>query len=306
MVRLSHRDGGLDDTPLARLAARQHGTVSTRQLRRLGYTERMVARLVAQGWLHRLHRGVYAVGHRRLSVKGRWMAAVLACGPDAVLSHRAAAALHELRTTPGMIDVTVPKHRHVPGLRCHRSRCLRPPDRTVIDGIPVTSLHRTLLDMASLERDQRLRSLLEAAQRRELLRPTQLDELIARSRGHRGAMPLKRALDELHGEAPWTQSALEQRFLELIREAGFPDPQTNVVVDGVVVDCFWPRHNLVVELDGYAFHRSRRSFEEDRRKDIRHALAGRRSMRITQAGLARGVRDVGALLSAAPGVARDP
>jgi very-short-patch-repair endonuclease len=306
VVRLSVRSGRFGNTPLAKLADRQHGTVATWQLLRLGYTEHVIRRLVAAGWLHRIHRGVYAVGHARLSVKARWMAAVLACGPDAILSHGAAAALHELRAAPGVIDVTTPGQRRVPGIRCHRSRCLQPSDRTVIDGIPVTSIGRTLLDEAESLSHQRLRTIVEAAQRRDLLDSRKLDPLLARSTGHRGATPLQQALNALHEQAPWTQSELERRFLELVRDAGLPEPQCNVVVDGVVVDCFWPRHNLVVELDGYAFHRSRRSFEEDRRKDIRHALAGRRSVRITRAGLSRGVEDLGALLSAAPGAAPGP
>ena len=290
------------------MAARQHGTVATWQLLRLGYTEHVIRRLVAEGWLHPVHRGVYAVGHRRLSVKGRWMAAVLACGPDALLSHRAAAALHELRTAPGMIDVTAATNRAVPGVRCHRSRSLRKPDRTVVDGIPVTSLNRTLLDMATVEHHQRLRSMLEAVQRRELLRPSQLEELLERSTGHRGVTPLKRALAELHEQAPWTQSQLERDFLELIREAGLPEPQTNVIVDGFPVDCFWPQHNLVVELDGYDFHRGKRSFEDDRVKDAAHTLAGRRSIRVTGARVYDGRRqllaDLRALLSAGPAAAR--
>lgn len=303
MVRLTVHSGRFDNTPLAELAARQHGTVATWQLLRLGYSEHVIRRLVADGWLHRLHRGAYAVGHTRLSVKARWMAAVLACGPDAVLSHAAAAALHELQRAPGMIDVTTPTQRTVPGIRCHRSRCPHTSDRTVTDGIPVTTVNRTLLDQAERLSRQRLRTMVEAAQRRDLLDGRKLEALLARTTGHRGAEPLKRVLSELHEQAPWIQSVLEQRFLELIREAGLPDPQTNVVVDGVVVDCFWPQHNLVVELDGYAFHRGRRSFEQDRRRDIGHALAGRRSIRITQAGLTRGVRDLGALISAGPGAA---
>ncbi len=243
----------------------------------------MIQGLVAKGWLHRLHRGVYAVGHSRLTVRGRWMAAVLACGPDAVLSHRAAAALHELRTAPGLIEVTALTNRAIPGIRCHRSRCLGRSDRTTIDGIPVTSVNRTLLDIAAQERPQRLRSILETVQRQERLRPRQLDELLAHSAGHRGVTPLRQALSALHDEAPWTQSVLEQRFLELLRDAGLPEPRTNVLVDGELVDCFWPEHNLVVELDSYGFHRGRRQFEQDRAKDTRHTLAGRRSARITQA-----------------------
>jgi very-short-patch-repair endonuclease len=233
------------------------------------------------------------------------MAAVLACGPLAVLSHRAAAALHELRTAPSTIEVTTPKHRAVTGLACHTSRCLTVRDRTVVDGIPVTSINRTLLDIAAGLHRQRLRSTLEAVQRRNLLRPEQLNDLLERSNGHRAVTPLRTVLAELHDEAPWTQSKLEQRFLELIRDAGLPEPQTNVLVDGELVDCFWPEHNLVVELDGYGFHRGKRQFELDRAKDTKHTLAGRRSARITRARVEHEplemLNDVSALLGRATG-----
>jgi very-short-patch-repair endonuclease len=156
-------------------------------------------------------------------------------------------------------------------------------DRTWLDGIAVTSIERTVLDLAEVLSGQRLRSALEAAQRRDLLDPAKLNALLARSNGRRGVTPLRHALRDLHDEAPWTQSGMEQRALELVRDADLPEPQTNVLVDGVLVDFYWPEHNLVVELDGYAFHRSRRQFEADRAKDTRHALAGRRSARFTHA-----------------------
>lgn len=281
--------GHQDDIRLAKLAARQHGVVSWWQLRALGYSKRAIYLRCKSGHLHRIYRGVYGVGHTRLSVKGRWMAAVLACGPDAVLSHGAAAALWELQNAPsGKIDVTSTSRHAIRGVRCHFSRTpLHPDDRTIIDGIPVTSISRTLLDQAEVLRHQRLRSTVEAAQRRDLLDSRKLDPLLERSFGRRGVTPLRRVLSELHDEAPWTQSHLEQRFLELIRDAGLPEPRTNVIVDGELVDCFWPQHNLVVELDSFGFHRSKRSFEDDRRKDTRHTLAGRRSMRVTRARVER-------------------
>jgi hypothetical protein len=289
---------------LAELAARQHGVVATRQLLTLGYSDKRIMALVANGWLHRLHRGVFAVGHTRLTVRGRWMAAVLACGPDAVLSHRSGAALHDLRPIPGgNIDVTA-RNRHVhPRIRCHRARSLPQQDRTTIDAIPVTSIERTLLDIAPAYSQQRLRSTLEAAQRRDLIDSRRFEALLARSRGHRGRSPLKRALAELHDEAPWTQSRLERDFLELVRDAGLPEPLTNVFVDGELVDVYWPAHNLVVELDSYDYHRDRRSFEDDRRKDAKHLLAGRRSIRVTGTRLAHErqalLRDLSALLACA-------
>jgi very-short-patch-repair endonuclease len=283
-MRVTSSEAQLVDAPLARLAGRQHGVIATWQLFTLGYPHHRIAVLVRNGWLHRLHRGAYAVGHARLSAKGRWMAAVLACGPDAVLSHRAAAALHDLQRIPsGKIDVTAHSSRVHPGVRCHTSRCLPDQDRTLIDGIPVTSVERTLLDLALTYSRQRLRSTIEAAERRDLLDRGRFDSLLARSTGQRGAAPLKRALAELRDEAPWTQSGLERDFLELIREAGLPEPRTNVLVDGELVDVYWPANNLVVELDSYDYHRSRRSFEGDRRKDTKHTLAGRRSIRVTGA-----------------------
>jgi very-short-patch-repair endonuclease len=161
-------------------------------------------------------------------------------------------------------------------------RLAAPEDCTRIDGIPVTSLARTLLDLAEVLSPRRLRSVLEAAQRREILDFGSLHSLLERSTGRRGCALLRSALDELGETAPWAQSVLEQRFLEHIREAGLPEPQTNVIVDGYLVDCFWPEHNLVVELDSYGYHRSRQAFEDDRRRDAAHALAGRRSLRITR------------------------
>jgi hypothetical protein len=242
--------------------------------------------MVAKGLLHREYRGVYAVGHARLTLRGRWMAAVLACGRGAVLSHRAAAALWELRQPPsGPIDVTAPGRvrRGRAGIRLHSVRRLDAAHATALDGIPVTSLPRTLLDHAEVASAQQLRLAVEAAQRRDLLDPSALKQLMQDSPGRHGLRPLGAALAALSDEAPWTQSELEIRFLALTRAAGLPPPQCNVVVEGILVDFFWPRHRLVVEVDGYAFHKSRQSFEADRRRDAKLQLAGLRVLRATQA-----------------------
>jgi len=213
--------------------------------------------------------------------------AVLACGCDAALSYHAAGALWELRAAPtGPIDVTALGRRSHPGIRCHIARTLDPRDHTTIDGIPVTSLNRTLLDLAEVLSPQRLRSMLEAAQRRDLINPEALNALLARSPGRRGVKPLRAALALLHDEAPWTQSELERRFLELIRTAGLPEPQANVVVEGFVVDFFWPVQRLVVEVDGYRFHKTKRSFEEDRQRDATLQIAAVRVLRVTHQRIA--------------------
>jgi very-short-patch-repair endonuclease len=308
---LAYEYGKSGDTRLAALAAAQHGVVATRQLLNVGYSHHAIHTRMAAGRLHRLHRGVYAVGHTRISMRGRWLAAVLACGPHSFLSHRTAAALHDLRArTTGEIDVTAPsKHRFdtdADAVRCHVSRRpLHPADTTTVDAIPVTSVPRTLLDLAETLGPQQLRSTLEAAQRQDLLNFLALDALIARSPGRHGIRPLTEALSHLRDEAPWTQSELERRFLELIRDAGLPEPQCNVIVDGVVVDFYWPQHELIVEVDGYRFHKTKRSFEEDRRRDARHAVGGRRVIRATHARIVHGPRsllaDLVSLLSAGPG-----
>jgi very-short-patch-repair endonuclease/predicted transcriptional regulator of viral defense system len=290
------------DVELAALAARQYGVVATRQVLELGFSRHQISRRVNKALLHRFRRGVYAVGHTRLTFRGRWMGFLLACGDLAVLSHHAAAALHDLRTVPtGLVDVTVPSPRHVSGVRCHAVRTLDPRDVTVIDGIPVTTVDRVLLDQADVVSRQRLRTLLEAAQRRDLLDAKRLRRLIARSPGRRGIPPLTAVLDELHDEAPWTQSELERRFLELIRAGGLTEPEVNVVVDGELVDFHWPGHHLVVEVDGYRFHKTRDAFEADRRRDTKLKIAGLDVIRVTHRRIADDVpalvRELRALLS---------
>jgi predicted transcriptional regulator of viral defense system len=288
-----------DGSPLAKLAARQHGAVAWGQLRALGFSGNEITKLVHRGYLIRLYRGVYAVGHDRLTVRGRWMAAVLACGETAVLSHRSATSLWDLANVPsGPIDVTGLTGRRVPGIRCRRARTIHPDDRTIIDGIPVTSLPRTLLDQAQTLHRQRLRTLVEQVQRRGLLNLLALDALLSRSNGRKGAAALRAVLDELHDEAPWTQSELERHFLEFVRTYRLPEPRTNVLIDGILVDCFWPEYNLVAELDGYRFHTGHRSFESDRHKGITHVRAGRRSINITQRMITRGARALRADLEA--------
>jgi Protein of unknown function (DUF559) len=280
---------------LAELAAGQHGVVATWQLAALDFTASAVSRRVQAGRPHRVFTGVYAVGHTRLPLNGRWMAAVLTFGPEAVLSHRAAAALWELRPrTTGPIDVTVPANgrRSRTGIRLHNVRSLGPCDRAELDGIPVTSPPRTLLDYAETANRQQLRLAIEAADRRQLFDGKALDALLERSPGRLGRPALRAALAEIRGPAPWTRSELERRFLALIREAGVPEPHANVLVAGFLVDLFWPGAGLVVELDGFESHRTRKAFESDRRRDAKLQLAGHPVVRVTQRRIEHASRDV--------------
>ena len=241
---------------------------------------------VAGSQLHRLHRGVYAVGHRKLTLKGIWMAAVLACGPGAGLSHRAALGVWDLmRTESGLIDVTVPGRtgrRGPGGVRVHRSKLLQDGDVTEVDGVPVTSLAWTMVDFAAIASQQQVRSVLEAMERRRLYIGRELDDLLERTPNRKGVKTLRRAIADLTGPAPWHQSVLEETFHELIRRSDLPDYEANVLVEGELVDAVWRAERVIVELDGFAFHKSRSKFEADRRRDAKLQVAGYRVLRITQ------------------------
>ncbi len=270
---------------IAALAARQHGVVSIAQLLALGLSHKAVWDWVQAGHLHRLYRGVYAVGHRRLTPHGRWMAAVLACGPGAALSHRAALALWQLRShSSGPIDVTVAARGRTgfAGIRVHCARTFDPTDRAIIDAIPVTTVARALLDYAETASASDLRHAVEAAERRELLDARQVADVLARSPGRHGVKALRAAITAHTGEAPWTRSELERRVLTLVRAAGLPEPQCNVFLYGELVDFYWPQFRLVLEADSWGFHRTRAQFEKDRRRDALFLTKNIRVLRITQ------------------------
>ncbi len=265
---------------LAELASAQHGVVAASQLKALGFTVRQIRTRRENGRLHPIHRGTYAVGHTRLSIHARWMAAVLACAPEAVLSHHDAAALWDLRPVPaGATHVTVATcaRRAQRGIVVHTARELAAADRAVVDGIPVTAVPRTLLDLAAVVPFQRLRLLLEAAERRDLLDGRALASAVLRHFGHHGCPALRRALAETFKDGrdvPWTQSLDERRLLAACRAAGLPEPRCNVFLHGFLVDMHWERQGVVVEVDSWTFHKTRARFEEDRRKRDALTAAG--------------------------------
>ncbi len=202
------------------------------------------------------------------------MAAVLALGPGAVLSHRAAAALHELAGAGPAIDVTVPRRaRRRPGMRVHQARALDPRDTTSVQGIPVTSIPRTLLDLAGILPPTQLQRAYGKAERLRVLDVRAIEQLLDRSNGRRAVATLRDLVAYDPSHAAEASSELELRFLDLIREAGLPPPQVNVLVEGFVVDAYWPSARLVVELQGYAFHSDRSAFERDHARLARLKLA---------------------------------
>jgi hypothetical protein len=232
---------------IAAIAARQHGVVTVEQLREVGFDESAVHRAMRAGRLHRLHRGVYAVGHRSLSWRGRWLAAVLAAGDGAVLSHTSAAALWEyLRPIRGPVHVTLPaavRRKSRPGLQVHRSRTLTRLDVTRRHGIAVTTPARTIEDV---------RGTVEPYLFRRALRQAELA-------GHR--VPHLSAVKR-------SRSDLELLFLALCDDHDLPRPLVNHRVHGHRVDFFWPDHHLAVETDSWDYHRGSVAFEDDHDRDL--------------------------------------
>jgi very-short-patch-repair endonuclease len=272
---------------LAALATRQHGVVALWQLIALGLSRRTVTEWVASGRLHPVHRDVYALGHAAIALNGRLMAAVLACGPGAVVSHRTAAGLWGvLQDARSVIDVLAAANRRSrKGIAFHRVRRLHPDDRTEVDGIPVTSLARTLLDVAQVVPRRKLVYALEQAERLRILDLREINACMARSHGHRGIKRLRRAIEEIEPEAQHAHEGMERLFIAFCRRQELQMPVMNVVVEGLTVDALWAQQKLIVELDSWSHHRSKRAFEEDRRRDAPLKRAGYEVLRVTYSWL---------------------
>jgi very-short-patch-repair endonuclease len=269
------------DQAIAALAHRQHGVVATWQLRRLGLAKRAIQYRATVGRLHRIYHGVYAVGHRTLTRRGRWMAAVLTYGREAVLSHRTAGALWGIATGGWKIDVTTPHgKRSRGGIRHHEAR-LHPEDVSRCDGIAVTSVARTILDLAAILDHDALTRVIENADRAGLLKLGALERAIARRPRCRGVTRLRSILADYRG-APDLRSKNERFFRKLIAKAGLPEPQWNVLVSGILVDACWPQWKLIVEIDSRAFHASPSAFERDRVRDAELQKLGYRVLRVTE------------------------
>jgi hypothetical protein len=250
---------------LARIADRQHGLVTRVQALRAGVSHRQLGTRLRSGALIIEYRGVYRVGHRAPSVEARYLAAVLACGENALLCGLAAGhLLGLLKGRPPPPEVVAPTQRRVPGLKTRHSRSLASRDGTTWRGIPVTTVPRTVVDLAALLGIDALARVCHEAGVRHGTTPAQVEAVLARRPNAPGAAKLLRIL---HGEIRVTLSALERRFLGRVREAGLPLPQTNRPAGGRRVDCRWPAERLTVELDGYRYHASRHAWELDRRRE---------------------------------------
>jgi len=252
---------------IAQRARLQHGLVTRAQLLEIGLRPGAIRRLVAGGRFRRRHAGVYLAGPV-LPPRARELAAVLACGPRAVLSHASAAGLWEL--TPSRkeapVDVSVTRTcRRRPGIRVHRVRMLDPADCTVLDGIPIMTGARTLIDLAAVVDAYELELAVARAERLCLIDRAGLLDRVSRSRGRRGMATL-RAILTREVEPAFVSSEGEARLLRLLRDGGLPDPRTNVRVHGFELDLYWPDCATAVEVDGFRYHSSRDSFEHDHRR----------------------------------------
>ena len=262
------------DLVIAAMADAQFGVVSRSQLIDAGLSAGDVDRRVKAKRLRRVYYGVYAVGHRRLTVEGRWMAAVLAGGPGAVLSHKSAATAWDLgRWVGGAIDVTVPTRagrEKRAGLRIHRCR-LSQGEVAEVSGVPVTSVARTIIDLSRTMNGRPLEHMIDLADQRGLV-----DFAALKAANSASLQAVLRTYDP----AP-TDSELEEAFLALCDAHHIPRPETRVYIEGYRVDCVWRSERLIVEVDGYAYHRSPTAFEADRERDVVLTMQGWRVVRFT-------------------------
>jgi hypothetical protein len=251
-------------TQVARIAARQHGVITRSQLLAAGFSRDQVTRWAAKGLLHPVHRGIYRLGHRAPSMQATYLAAVLACGDGAFLAGRAAAHVYRIikRGSPPAEVISL-GDRSRRGITTHRVRRLDPGETTRHHGIPITTVPRTLVDLAAyLPVD----ALAEAAHHAEVLhrvRAAHVEAILARRPNTRGAGKLQLIFT---GDAVILLSRLERAFIDLLRRNALPLPRTNRPAGTHYVDCRWPLHRLTVELDSYRFHHSRHVWERDRRR----------------------------------------
>jgi hypothetical protein len=297
------------DAVIARLATEQHGVVSLSQLRDKGLGLGAINHRVRAGRLHRLYRGVFAVGHTRLSREGRWTAALLASGEGAVLSHVSAATLWDLRPSSATaIHVTVPTYagrRRRPGVVLHRSRTLGAPDVAELDGFALTSVARTLVDLAGMLTRGSLERTVERSLELRLFDLAGLRAAIDARPTSRGCTALARVVAAIHDEPALTRSELEALMRDLCAAHGIDPPEVNPRIEGYEVDFLWRSRRLIVETDGHAHHGTRTAFERDRAKDARLTALGYRVVRFTYRQLVYEpdfvVSTLLALLAASPG-----
>jgi very-short-patch-repair endonuclease len=271
---------------LREVGGAQHGVATRAQLLGRGLASHTIDRMVRAGRVIVLRRGLYQIGPQP-AVRAAETAAVLACGSDGRVSHASAAVFHGMldsTRTLRTVEVTVPrgKRRQIPGVRIHRVRDLYPDEVTVLEGIPITTPARTLLDLAEVMTSREVEQALATAYRKGLVTREEMLQMVERHPRHRGA-PLLRQLLDADGAPAFTRSKAEEKLLDILRSARLPMPELNVKVLGHEVDFLWREARVVAEVDGYEFHSSRDSFAADRRRDAELTALGYRVLRFTWA-----------------------
>ena len=268
---------------IAVIATRQHGLITTRQLAALGFTSQSIARRAAAGRLHRIHRGVYAVGHSALTASSRRLAAVLAFGLSALASHATAAAIWDVRqTSSGLIHVTIAGDaRSRPGIRAHR-RAITASERSRRDSIPVTSLARTLVDLGDVVPATQVRNAFVRAEQLRLVDTEAIDAALERAGRTCGAARLREVLRVYDPRWEQTRSTLELAFLDLAQQFALPEPEVNAWIENrFLVDALWRDARVIVEADSRRFHQTPSARRDDARRDRALAARGYRVVRVT-------------------------
>lgn len=263
------------DARVAAVAAAQFGPISLDQLRACGLSGRAVRARAARGRLHRLHRSVYTIGHTHLGQRGVWAGALLACGPGSALSWLSAAAARQLRPDRrAVIDVSVARRhgRRHRLILCHSAVALRPRDVTVVDGLPMTAIARTLLDCAAVLRPQALVRVCQEAEHRRVFDLAEIEDLLTHVPGHRGAARLRAAVETAAGASGLTEGPPEDVLLEAFRASRLPEPECNASIqrsDGswARADFLWRKQRLIVEADPRSTHNRVDAYRGDRRRD---------------------------------------
>jgi very-short-patch-repair endonuclease len=264
------------------LAGGQHGVITRRQATTVGLTRREIERRLEAGWLVGLYDGVYAVGHTALTDKSRLIAAVYACGPQALAGYRAAGAMWAVLRQPQRIEVTAPRGcKPKKGFTLHRSRYIHEEDRALVDNIPVTSLARTIVDLADVLPERQLASAVHEAEVQRLFDLTQVQRVLEKLPGRKGRHKLNRVLAAYRDVQPFTRSRGERVVLRMCEDHGLLTPRTNTWVGAHEVDFYWPEARLVLEFDGGAVHRTTKAFYEDRKRDRALAAQGIHVVRAT-------------------------
>jgi hypothetical protein len=256
---------GTVEEKLAKIGGASHGVVTRVELEAAGVTSSQIKSRLAAGSLIRVHPGVYRGGHASPSLEARYTAAVKACGDGSLLAGRAAAHLFGLlKRPPSLPEVLVPTNRRIKGVATHRARRSELRDATTWRGVPVTTIPRTLVDIAGVLSEPVLARVAHEAQVRHRITPPQVESVLARRHNWPGARKLRRIL---WGEVPVTLSRLEAIFLDRLRAATLPQPEVNRRVARRYVDCRWPAQRVTVELDSYRYHHTRHAWEQDRQRE---------------------------------------